>query len=105
MKKNPLFLIFFLLAGIATQAQLASEKPLNTIYSRQAKAKLNEPKNQASTARPLPSEAPLPKAVTDAGQHAHQQKAAVVLSDEEKKKRLPSNSKKMIPSYKRPKRP
>jgi len=82
-------------------AQLASEKPMNQVYSEQVKAKLDAPKTNAAPSKQLPSEAPLPKQVTIAAAKAPKNNSG--LSQEEKKKKLPSNAKKM-PVVKAPKK-
>ena len=82
-------------------AQLASEKPMDQVYSQQAKQKIDQPKAKAAPTKQLPSEAPMTKQVTIAAAKAPTNSAAS--NPEEKKKKLPSNAKKM-PVVKPPKK-
>ena len=81
-------------------AQLASEKPMNQVYTEPVKQKLDQPKAKASTGKQLPSEATLPKQVIVARAKAPAAKAAGI---EEQRKKLPSNAKR-IPVVKPPKK-
>lgn len=93
--------ILFIFVGCNCFAQLASEKPMDKVFTQPIRKKLDQPKSNVSPARQLPSEAPLPKQVTTAAARAPKNKPAA--SQEEKKKKLPSNSKK-IPVVKPPKK-
>ena len=93
--------ILLIVAGGNAFAQLASERPMNEVYTQPIRQKLDQPKTNASPARQLPSEAALPKQVTTA-------KARVPASHktegkEAQRKKLPSNAKKM-PAVKPPKK-
>jgi hypothetical protein len=81
-------------------AQLASEKPMTQVYSQPVKQKLDQPKSNGSTAKQLPSEAPMPKQVAVAKTKAP---AGQATGSEEQRKKLPSNAKK-IPAVKPPKK-
>jgi hypothetical protein len=82
-------------------AQLASEKPMDQVYSQQVKKKLAEPRTNSAPAKQLPSEAPMPRQVTTAAAKAP--KNNVAISEEEKKKKLPGNAKN-LPAVKSPKK-
>src|SRR4030095_5306439 len=88
--------IILLLVGGNIFAQLASEKPLNEVYKQPIRQKLDQPKENVSQAKQLPSVAPLPKQVTAASAKAHSNQAA---GQDEQRKKLPSNAKR-IPAVK-----
>ena len=98
---KPILTILFIFIGCNCFAQLASEKPMSEIYTQPVRKKLDQPKSNVSPARQMPSQAPLPKQVTTAANKAPKNQPAV--SQEEKKKKLPSNAKK-IPVVKPPKK-
>jgi hypothetical protein len=99
--KTILTILLIFIGGNCFAQQLASEKPMEQIFTQPIKKKLEQPKANTTAAKKLPSEAPLPKQVTTAAAKAPTSQPAV--SPEEKKKKLPSNAKK-LPAVKRPKK-
>jgi hypothetical protein len=99
--KSILTILLIFIGGNCFAQQLASEKPMNEIFTQPIKKKLDQPKTNASPAKQLPSQAPMPKQVTTAAAKAPKNQPAA--SQEEKRKKLPSNAKKM-PAVKRPKK-
>ena len=85
--------ILLIFIGSTCFAQLASERPMNQIYTQPIKQKLDQPKANAASSKQLPSEAPMPKQVTKAAAKAPKNNTPV--SQEEKKKKLPGNAKNM----------
>jgi hypothetical protein len=100
MKKNYLLLLTVFFA-VKSDAQLASEKKMDDVYSIAAKQKLKKTAKEKSSDVVLPGDAMLPKQVVFA-----KMKAGNVNKGNEKnaEKKLPSNGKTIHPVIKKPKR-
>ena len=101
MKRLTVWLVIFCAAS-KTNAQLASNKPLDSVYSSAAKQKLQQPKTKRTANAQLPSASPLPKAVIAAQRNLRQ--PSVMASQAQVQKQLPSNRRTVTPVIHPPKK-
>jgi hypothetical protein len=100
--KTVVLAFFFCVAmgwGMKASAQLPSEKPMRSVYSKKVQEQLDATKHTPTSSR-LPSEAPLPVPVQRAAGQHHPLPATA----EEQQKRLPSNSKNRKPVVRSPRK-
>jgi hypothetical protein len=101
MKTVVLAFFFFMTMSwsLKASAQLPSEKPMRSVYSKKVQEQLDATKH-TSTNSQLPSEAPLPAPVRRAAGKHH----TLPVTAEEQQKRLPSNSKNRKPVVRSPRK-
>ena len=100
--KTVVLAFFFCVAmgwGMKASAQLPSEKPMRSVYSKKVQEQLDATKHTPTSSR-LPSETPLPVPVRRAAGQHHPLPATA----EEQQKRLPSNSKNRKPAVRSPRK-
>ena len=100
--KQLTLLMMVLCAASRSNAQLASDKPLESVYSNAAKQKLQQPKTTGTMNAGLPSVAPLPKQVVAAQRNSRQ--PAVMASPAQVQKQLPSSRRTVTPVIHPPKK-
>ena len=98
--KKIFFILFLFFLVQQAQAQLPSQRPAGDMYPQYKK---EHPQAPNTTAK-LPSEAPPPKQAKEAATKAARVKKPAVETEADRKKKLPSNRKKVAPAFKRPKK-